>query len=127
VLAALLVPWTVLLAMADGRTWFGDVSVQHAWVAFDAAMVGALGGLGTMVWRERPAARPVATFLAGATLTDFILTTVQAFNLHRGLGGWSGMFVFAGMLGPLLATGFLVALAAVAPLPRRRPTSSRGR
>jgi phosphatidylglycerol lysyltransferase len=121
VLAALLIPWTILLALADGQTWFGDVSVQQAWVAFDAAMVGALSGLGWMVWTRRRASRTLAIFLAGATLTDFILTTVQAFNLHSGLSGFTQIFVLAGMIGPLLATGFLVALAQVAPLGRERP------
>ena len=119
-LAALLVPWTVLLALADGRHWFGDDSVKWAWVAFDMTMVVALSGLGLLVRAGRSAARPLAFGLAGATATDFVLTTVQALNLHQDLGGLEGLFVLAGMGGPLLATGLLVLLGLVAPLERRR-------
>ncbi len=110
-LAVLLVPWTALLALADGPKWFGDASIQRAWVAFDALMVGALSGLSLLVWRRRPAARTLAILLAGATSTDFVLTTVQAFNLHHDLTGWAAVFVTAGMVGPLVATLLLAALA----------------
>lgn len=122
-LAALLVPWTVLLALADGQRWFGDVSMQYGWVAFDAAMVAALARLAWLTRRGRPSARMLAIFLAGATLTDFVLTTVQAFNLHADLEGWTRAFVLAGIAGPLSATALLVALAYGAPLPRHERDS----
>ena len=114
-LAVLLVPWTALLALADGAKWFGDVSIQRAWVAFDALMVGALSGLALLVWRERAAARTLAVLLAGATSTDFVLTAVQALHLHEDLTGWAAVFVTAGMAGPLAATALLAALAATRP------------
>ena len=113
VLAALLIPWTVLLAGADGARWFGDPSIQTAWVAFDASMVCALTALGRLVRLGRPSAGRLATFLAGATLTDFVLTTVQAFHLHHDLAGGPRLFLAAGICGPLLATIVLTALSTV--------------
>ncbi len=118
VLAGLLVPWTALLALADGEKWFGDVSVQRAWVTFDSLMVFALAGLGVQVARGRRSARMLAAVLTGATATDFVLTTAQALELHARLGGVEALFVLAGMAGPLTATLFLVALAVAAPLDR---------
>ena len=109
-LAGLLVPWTFLLAIADGEYWFGDVSIQRAWVAFDSAMVLALTGLGTLLWKKKESAHTLSIFLAGATLTDFVLTTVQAFHLHHGVVGWTGLFVLAGAMGPLFATLVLMTL-----------------
>ncbi|MFN3201028.1 MAG: phosphatidylglycerol lysyltransferase domain-containing protein [Bradymonadia bacterium] len=122
-LGVLLVPWTLVLALADGRRWFGDVSIQWAWVIFDAVMVFALLGLGRLVRRRPGPARLLAVFLAGATWTDFVLTTVQAFHLHRAVSGWSLAFVLAGMSGPLLATLLLLVMALVLPAPvlRHRP------
>jgi len=105
--ALFLVPWTVLLAMADGAHWFGDVSIQRAWVAFDSAMVCALMALALLVRRGQALAQPMSVFLAGATLTDFLLTTVQAMHLHREPSHWSALFIAMGMAGPLLATIFL--------------------
>lgn len=114
-LAAGLVPWTVLLALADGERWFGDRSIQAAWVVFDGCMVLALLGLGRLVSRARPVARRLAMLLAGATLTDVVLSTVQALHLHRAVGGWAALFVTAGIAGPLLATLYLWMIAVAAP------------
>lgn len=116
-LAGLLVPWTLLLAVADGERWFGDASIHRAWVVFDAGMVLALLWLGRQVRRGRPMARGLAFVLAGATLTDLVLTTAQATHLHRQPSGWVLFFVLAGMAGPALATLFLSLLAWAAPLP----------
>ena len=118
-LSILLVPWTLLLALADGRHWFGDASIQWAWVVFDSVFVCALYGLAKWVDRGRAIAAPIALFLGGATLTDFVLSSVQAFYLHRAVTGWALLFVLAGQTGPLLATLFLVALGIAAPVRRR--------
>ncbi|MCA9541465.1 MAG: DUF2156 domain-containing protein [Myxococcales bacterium] len=118
-LAAGLVPWTVLLALADGKHWFGDASIQAAWVTFDAGMTLALWQLARSVARHRPFAPRIALLLAGATLTDFVLSTVQALHLHRAVTGWAALFVAAGLGGPFLATLMLAALAiARPPVPR---------
>ena len=82
-------------------------------------MVGALLALAALVRRRAGAARPVALMLAGATGTDFVLTTVQAADLHQSLDGAARWFVLAGALGPLLATGLLVVLALIVPSPSR--------
>ena len=117
-LAGLLVPWTILLALADGSRWFGDESIQNAWVAFDAFLAIALAVLGWLTWRGKPIARSGALFLAGTTLTDFVLTTVQAFNLHQDVSGGPALFVLAGMLGPISASLFLITMHFTAPFPR---------
>ena len=119
-LAALLIPWTLLLANADGERWFGDPSIQSAWVAFDTAMVLALGGLGAVVRWGKRGARPLALLLAGATSADFLLTTAQALNLHQSVTGLEMLFVAAGTLGPLVATVLLVSLADALPTARHR-------
>jgi len=119
-LAALLIPWTVLLASADGERWFGDPSIQSAWVAFDTAMVLALTGLGAIVRWGKRGARPLALLLAGATSADFLLTTAQALNLHQSVTGLEMLFVAAGTLGPLVATVLLVGLADALPTSRPR-------
>lgn len=137
-LAAMLIPWTALLALVDGARWFGDESTRWAWVYFDVAMIGALLGLANVLSdrpkrirrteglpRQRSAAgipgrrplsrrataRRLALFLSGATLTDFVLSGVQAFNLHRAVEGWSFFVVFGAVTGPLVATAYLWGLA----------------
>lgn len=107
-LAGLLVPWTAMLASVDGQRWFGSVGTQYAWVTFDAAMVMALAGLGWMVQKGKKRAHTLSIFLAGATFTDFVLTTVQALSLHQNVTGLATLFVTAGMIGPLFATVLLV-------------------
>jgi hypothetical protein len=56
-LGALLVPWTVALALADTERWFRSQREQLGWIAFDALMAAALLSLGQK-WR-RPLARAV--------------------------------------------------------------------
>lgn len=123
--AVLLIPWTLLLALADGEEWFGDASIHIAWVVFDACMILALAALARLVWLQKSVARTLGVFLAGATLTDFVLTTAQATHLHREAGGWALLFILAGMAGPALATAFLVALATAAPIPSPRARKGR--
>jgi phosphatidylglycerol lysyltransferase len=115
-LAALLVPWTVLLASADGERWFGDPSIQSAWVAFDTLMVLALTALGGLIRRGKRGTRPLALLLAGATGADFLLTTAQALNLHQSMAGAEVLFVAAGALGPLITTVLLLGLADALPI-----------
>jgi len=118
--AALLIPWTFMLGWVDGARWFGDVSIQSAWVIFDLGLCLGLLGLARLVARKRPIARPLSMLLAGACLADFILSMVQALHLHADATGWAGGFVLAGILGPLVATAVLATIAAVAPEERAR-------
>lgn len=120
VLALLLVPWTVLLALADGERWFGDPSIQWAWVTFDVCMVAALVAVSRKVATVTPAARALCTLLCGATLTDVVLSTVQALSLHGSVTGWAALFVVAGVCGPLLATALLGTIALVLPTRTRK-------
>ena len=120
-IAALLLPWTAVLAQADGRRWFGDPSVQWAWVAFDLAMAAGLGALAGLVARRHPLAPQLARFLGGAAGTDAVLTAVQVIHLHQAVTGWAAVFVAAGAAGPLLAALLLLTMATVAPIPPRGP------
>lgn len=127
-LGGALVPWTVLLAMADGVAWFGDVSIQVAWVIFDAGLAAALFLLAHQVRRKARLARPMAMFLAGTTMTDFLLSSVQAVHLHVGEGDWGPLklvLVAIGICGPLLATLMLLAIASFTPILPRSSHASR--
>jgi len=100
----ILVPWTALLANADGAFWFGDKSVQVAWVVFNGLLAAGLLSLSALLKVQHSAAPRLSMFLAGATLTDFVLSTVQAISLHGQVQGWAAVFVAMGILGPALAT-----------------------
>ena len=114
-LAVLLVPWTILLSLVDGVHWFGDVSIQKAWVAFDVAMTLGLMGLSRLVAMARPSGRRFSMFLAGATIADFVLSLFQALHLHRSVTGLTALVVVMGVSGPLVATAVLISIAMVAP------------
>jgi phosphatidylglycerol lysyltransferase len=114
-LLAPLIPWTVLLASCDGDYWLGSVSIQWAWVTFDVLL-----GLGLMGLINRLGTKTVNQFaliLAGTTLADSILSTVQALSLHNQVEGFAQLFVGAGVFGPALATLTLLTLAWVNPKP----------
>ncbi|HXU61386.1 MAG TPA: DUF2156 domain-containing protein [Polyangia bacterium] len=78
-LALVLVPWTILIALADTQRWFPSPAVKWAWVAFDAALAPALSSLARR-WR-----RGLDTLLATLVTADAVLTTVQlvTWNLRR--------------------------------------------
>jgi len=72
-LGTLLVPWTVLLALAPSADWFaGHSAVKWAWVAFDLALIAGIAGL-----LCRPSGR-LATLLAVAASLDALLTPLEA-------------------------------------------------
>lgn len=118
---AILLPWTALLSVADGAAWFGDSSIKWAWVVFNSILSVCLLGLTRLLWLHHPAARRVSMFLAGATMTDGVVSTVQAIQLHTEVSGWAFVFVVLGVVGPYLATFFLwcIAIATPAYSPRR--------
>ena len=72
VLALLLVPWTLLLALAPVSPWFPAPWVKWAWVGFDGLIAA---GLFRLVAHY---ARPLATALAVATTLDAGLTLAEA-------------------------------------------------
>jgi phosphatidylglycerol lysyltransferase len=78
-LALVLVPWTILIALADAHRWFPSPAVKWAWVGFDAALAPALSSLARR-WR-----RGLDTLLASLVTADAVLTGVQlvTWNLRR--------------------------------------------
>ncbi|WP_434384347.1 phosphatidylglycerol lysyltransferase domain-containing protein [Melittangium boletus] len=102
-LAFLLVPWTLLLALPGTTPHFPSRLVQGAWVLFD---VGLTVGLFSLVRRWRPG---LALLLGCAISTDACVTLLEAllYNVPRarGLGDWLVMGV--AVLGPSLAAVLL--------------------
>ncbi len=101
VLAALLVPWIVLLSLADPR-WFPSELVRRSWIGFDVALVAALFSL-TDRWR-----RTLGIAVALAVSSDVFVTMLQlvGFNAKRARGGdWLVLLVSA--TGPLFAAVLL--------------------
>jgi phosphatidylglycerol lysyltransferase len=91
-LAVLLVPWTVLLALTEGRH-FPDPAVQRGWVAFDVALIVALLALASR-WR-----RWLGLLLALAVTADAAVTWTEVllYNVPRARGWaeWVGLAVAA--------------------------------
>ena len=102
-LAALLVPWTILLALAPARPWFPSPAVKWAWVGFDVVLAGALFRL-LGRWR-----RGLATAVATAISLDAVLTLAQAgwWNLPRATGALDAAVIAAACAGPTLAAVLL--------------------
>ncbi len=97
VLAALLVPWTALLAVADAR-WFPAPWMQAGWVAFDVSLVAALFAL-TWRWRHW-----LGVVVAAAVSADAVLTPAQValWDLPR-VHGLDWIVVAISLAGPALA------------------------
>jgi len=97
VLAALLVPWTLMLALASPR-WFPSSAVQAAWVAFDVLLAASLFSLARK-WR-----RVLGLAIALAVSSDVVLTLTQAlaWNLPRREHLIDTLVVLIGCLAPAL-------------------------
>jgi phosphatidylglycerol lysyltransferase len=102
-LAALLVPWTLLLLSVETLRWFPSRSVQLAWGAFDAGMIGVLFTL-SRKWR-----RPLAAAALTAAIGDGVLTIVQAsrFNASRIRSVGDVLVVAAAVVAPVVAVAVL--------------------
>ncbi|RKG93773.1 bifunctional lysylphosphatidylglycerol flippase/synthetase MprF [Corallococcus terminator] len=103
-LTALLVPWTVLLALPLSARWFPSPWVQWGWVLFDAGLVTGLLLL-MRRWRDG-----LATLLGRLTTVDACLTLVQAvtFNAARARGPWDWCIIAASVLAPATASAMLL-------------------
>ena len=79
-LALILIPWTILMALAPSARWFPSPAVKWGWVAFDAALALALTSLARR-WR-----RGLDTVLASLVTADAVVTLVQVlgWNLRHG-------------------------------------------
>src|SRR5262249_22139657 len=89
-LAALLVPWTILLACAPASPWFPSPAVKWGWVGFDVLL---LAGLAALLRRFRVG---LGAALAAAISLDAALTLVEvlAHNVPRARG-WLDVLVCA--------------------------------
>jgi phosphatidylglycerol lysyltransferase len=98
-LAALLVVWTVLLALPSSARWFPSAAWQYGWVAFDVALGGALFVLARR-WRQ-----PLADLVAAAVTADAAVTLVEAlaYNAPRASGALDAAVITAAVLAPTLA------------------------
>ncbi len=104
----LLVPWTVLLALAPTSPWFPSGIIHGAWVGFDVALLFGLRALRAggqkngSIWR-------LSRVVAIAVTTDGLLTVAQAIWWSRttvsSALGWS--IVLIACLGPFLAAAVL--------------------
>ena len=102
-LAVLLIPWTLGLALVDAQRWFPSRAVQLFWIGFDVALGLALWSLSRR-WRSG-----LAWVLAAAITVDALATLVEAvsFNLPRLHNPSTALVVFAGVLAPILASTVL--------------------
>jgi len=102
-LALLLLPWTLLLALAPTKHWFPSQQLQLAWIGFDAALFASLLALARR-WR-----RWLANALAGLALADFTLGVIQL-SIHtatRAHGVLDWCLIAAALVAPLAASVFL--------------------
>lgn len=101
-LAALLLPWTLLLSLAPAR-YFPSPAVKWAWVLFDVALAAALLRL-TYVWQPW-----LATLLTVLVTGDAVLTLVQAllYNLPRLNGSTDLVLIATAVAGPALSAFLL--------------------
>ncbi len=98
-LAALLVPWTLLLALPVSRRWFPSDACRWAWVGFDAAVCALLFRLSDR-WTPR-----LAALLTGAIALDAALTLLQAvlYDLPRFRAPLDLAVILAAVLAPVSA------------------------
>ena len=100
VLALLLVPWTLVMAVAGGPRWFPSPLVKWSWIALDVALCAALVALSAR-WRSW-----LATLLLVVIALD-VLTTLAEIVLcavPRIDGVLAGAIVLASVAAPALAT-----------------------
>lgn len=102
VLAALLLPWTLLLSLAPVG-YFPGAWVKWGWVAFDVGLALALLRL-TYSWRPW-----LATLLAILVTGDAAVTLLEAllYNLPRAAGLWDIAVAAAAVGGPSLSAFLL--------------------
>lgn len=102
----LLVPWTVMLAVASPG-WFPSPTVKWAWVGFDVVLIGLMARL-TRAWSRGL----VLTLLSLVTL-DAALTWTQAiaYNIPAAHGWHEWIVISAGLSGPTMATALFATLA----------------
>lgn len=101
-LALLLLPWTLLLAVAS-RRWFPSPEARLGWIAFDLLVAGLLVLL-ARTWRP-----PLARALAALVTADAVLTAAEAlaWNLPRLAGPLDAAVIAVSLAAPSFAAWFL--------------------
>ena len=101
-LAALLLPWTLLLLLAPAR-YFPAPAVKWAWVGFDVLLAAALLRL-TYAWQAG-----LATLLAVLVSGDAAVTLVEAlcYNMPRRQGYLDVLISMIAVAGPALSAFLL--------------------
>jgi phosphatidylglycerol lysyltransferase len=102
VVAGLLLPWTIALALADTAHWFPSRAVHLGWVALDLVMLVGFAAL------ARKFQKRLALGLAACASFDFAASCLQFgwYNLPRTEGAdW--LLSAIGILGPLACALFL--------------------
>jgi phosphatidylglycerol lysyltransferase len=99
-LALLLLPWTLLLALAPSEPWFGNAWLKWSWVVFDLAVAA---GLFRFLYKRSTSS---LTPLAVAVTADAVLTLLQAvlWNLPRARSSLDYALITLACLAPLLAS-----------------------
>lgn len=127
----LLLPWTLVLALAPTTQWFPRAAVHAAWVLFDVLLIVALWTLlnrqmfAPRTTRARRSTARLATALAVSVSLDALLTAWQAwaFNVPRIITTLDGVIVLLACAGPLVAAPVLWGAAErLHILSRPRPT-----
>ena len=102
-LAALLLPWTTLLAVLPAKSWFPTRGVQTGWVLFDAGLAVALFAL-AIRWRQ-----PLGVVVAAAVTADAVVTVAEActWNLPRVRSAEGSVALVLACLAPVLGATVL--------------------
>ncbi|MGZ3456672.1 MAG: phosphatidylglycerol lysyltransferase domain-containing protein, partial [Polyangiales bacterium] len=103
VLAVLLIPWALAVALPPEARWFPSRGVQLAWAIFDFALATALLSLFRR-WRSA-----FATMLGVVTAVDALLTLVQiaVWDAPRAHGLFSVSLMGIAVVAPSIASMFL--------------------
>jgi lysylphosphatidylglycerol synthetase-like protein (DUF2156 family) len=102
-MAALLVPWTLVLALLDAARWYPAPWVQWAWVSFDAVLFIAVAALAHR-WRAW-----LGRAVAGAVTADMVVTWWQAATWYapRAASWWDLAGMAVACAAPALAAAVL--------------------
>lgn len=98
-MAALLVPWTLVLALLDTSRWYPTPWVQVGWVSFDAVLCVVLAVLARR-WHQA-----LGVSAAFAVTADALVTVWQAVTWYgpRVASGWDALWLAVATVAPALA------------------------
>jgi phosphatidylglycerol lysyltransferase len=99
-MAALLVPWTIVLALLDTSRWYPAPWMQLGWVAFDIVLSGLLAELSRR-WHHA-----LGVFTALLITLDDVVTSAQAVTWYapRVASAWDALWLLIATTAPTLAS-----------------------